>query len=46
MFLPKEDYLALQIYFDGELMASSATTLTLTVDYSSECLWEEVKGIC
>lgn len=25
----KEDYLALQIYFNGELMALSATTLTL-----------------
>lgn len=45
-FYLKLDYLVLQIYFNGGLMALSATTVTVSVGHGTECLWEQVKGIC
>lgn len=44
-FYLKLDYLVLQIYFNGALMALSATTITVSVGLSTECLQEQVKGI-
>lgn len=43
-FYLKLDYLVLQIYFNGELMALSATTVTVSVGHSTEMSAGTSKG--